>query len=367
MASIVAHAQDSTVIKNNFSNSEVVSRQYQAGGMVGTIMSATIEKNLFTGTVTCENGGDASGLVSRIDGVANPVPEVRNNMVAASTITGGNTYAIIRADWTDRTVTFANNYTLNSTVYSTGAKVLTDKDDRNGKQVDWVEATTKDFYKTTLGWNFTDDWKFTCGGKYPILKIMDDEALPTQDLAITAEAGYATMVAKYDYDFTGASFEAFAVTESEKESVVHLEPVTSAKHGEALLLKKENGVNFTQTATTTAQTAATGNLLKASDGSVTGGKGIYALAKKVNGVGFYPVDASVTIPEGKAYLEVATNTGGGGVKAFYGFEEDDATGISLMEDGRSKMEDGAIYNVAGQRISKMQRGINIVNGKKVLK
>ncbi len=367
VAAIAANAVGETVISNNYSNATIKSRNYQAGGMVGTIMSATIEKNLFTGTVTCENGGDASGLVSRIDGVANPVPIVRNNMVAASTITGGNTYAIIRADWTDRPVTFADNYTLKSTVYSTGGKTLTDKDDRNGLQIDWIQATTKDFYETTLGWNFTDDWKFTCGGKYPILKIMADEALPTQNLAITAEAGYATMVAKYDYDFTGASFEAFAVTESEKESVVHLKPVSSAKHGEALLLKNENGVNFTQTATATAQTAATGNLLKASDGSVTGGEGIYALAKKVNGVGFYPVDASVTIPEGKAYLEVATNTGGGGVKAFYGFEEDDATGISLMEDGRSKMEDGAIYNLAGQRISKMQRGINIVNGKKILK
>ena len=368
VAAIAANAVGETVISNNYSNATIKSRNYQAGGMVGTIMSATIEKNLFTGTVTCENGGDASGLVSRIDGVANPVPIVRNNMVAASTITGGNTYAIIRADWTDRTVSFADNYVLKSTIYSTGGKTLTNKDDRNGLQIDWIQATTKDFYETTLGWNFTDDWKFTCGGKYPILKIMADEALPTQDLAITAEAGYATMVAKYDYDFTGASFEAFAVTESEKENVVHLEPVTSAKHGEALLLKNENGVNFTQTATTTAKAATTGNLLKASDGSVKGdGSTIYALAKKANGVGFYPVGNDVTIPEGKAYLEVATNTGGGGVKAFYGFEEDDATGISLMEDGRSKMEDGAIYNLAGQRLNKMQKGINIVNGKKVLK
>ena len=46
---------------------------------------------------------------------------------------------------------------------------------------------------------------------------------------------------------------------------------------------------------------------------------------------------------------------------------DDATGISLMEDGRSQMEDGAIYNLAGQRLDKMLKGINIVNGKKILK
>ena len=43
-----------------------------------------------------------------------------------------------------------------------------------------------------------------------------------------------------------------------------------------------------------------------------------------------------------------------------------ATGISLMEDGRSQKEgDAIIYNVAGQRLSKKQKGVNIVNGKKV--
>ncbi|MBO7118986.1 MAG: discoidin domain-containing protein [Bacteroidaceae bacterium] len=365
VAAIAANAVGGTVISNNYSNAEVKSRQYQAGGMVGTIRSVTVEKNLFTGTVTCQNGGDASGLVSRIDAESDPEPVIQNNMVAAPTISGGNTYAIMRADGFlegERPVTFANNYTLLSTVYSTGAKELTDKDDKNGKQIDWVEATTKSFYETTLGWDFTDDWKFTCGGKYPILKIMADEALPTQGLDVSS-VGYATIVANYDYDFTGASFEAFAVTESETENVVHLEPVTSAKHGEALLLKKENGGNFTQTATATAQTASTENLLKASDGTIIGGEGIYALAKKNDKVGFYPVAATVTIPAGKAYLKIETEVGGE-VKGFYGFEEDDATGISNLNVDLNANE--AIYNLAGQRLQKMQKGINIINGKKVL-
>ncbi len=40
------------------------------------------------------------------------------------------------------------------------------------------------------------------------------------------------------------------------------------------------------------------------------------------------------------------------------------TGVPSMEDG-SKTEEGAIYNLAGQRLSKMQKGINIVGGKKI--
>lgn len=46
------------------------------------------------------------------------------------------------------------------------------------------------------------------------------------------------------------------------------------------------------------------------------------------------------------------------------FGDDDATGISTVEAG-----DGSetIYNVAGQRLNKAQKGVNIVNGKKILK
>ena len=44
--------------------------------------------------------------------------------------------------------------------------------------------------------------------------------------------------------------------------------------------------------------------------------------------------------------------------------DDDATGISTVE---TFTEEGAIFNLAGQRLQKMQKGINIVNGKKVLR
>lgn len=43
----------------------------------------------------------------------------------------------------------------------------------------------------------------------------------------------------------------------------------------------------------------------------------------------------------------------------------DATGISISTVG--KQQDEAIYNLAGQRLSKMQRGINIINGKKYIR
>ena len=119
-------------------------------------------------------------------------------------------------------------------------------------------------------------------------------------------------------------------------------------------------------APTTASSNMDDNDLLVSDGTVTGAAGnIYALSKSEGyGVGFYLVGADVDIPAGKAYLEYTAPTP---VKGFTFEFEDDATSIQTIDNGQQTTDNGAIYNVAGQRISKMQKGINIVNGKKILK
>ncbi|MBR6142056.1 MAG: hypothetical protein IKQ37_09905, partial [Bacteroidaceae bacterium] len=43
----------------------------------------------------------------------------------------------------------------------------------------------------------------------------------------------------------------------------------------------------------------------------------------------------------------------------------DPTGIESLSEGRDAADD-AIYNLSGQRLSKVQKGINVVRGKKVL-
>ena len=54
------------------------------------------------------------------------------------------------------------------------------------------------------------------------------------------------------------------------------------------------------------------------------------------------------------------------IKAFTFEFKDEATGISTIENGQWT-NDNVIYNLAGQRLNKMQKGINIINGKKVLR
>ena len=91
----------------------------------------------------------------------------------------------------------------------------------------------------------------------------------------------------------------------------------------------------------------------------------YTLQQNVAGdaVGLFPKTAAGSIAGFKAYLPAAIPSAG--VKGFTFVFDDDATGIN--DALRMKNEESSIYNLAGQRISKMQKGINIMNGKKILK
>ncbi len=90
--------------------------------------------------------------------------------------------------------------------------------------------------------------------------------------------------------------------------------------------------------------------------------GSYVLQKHGEKAGFYYVDSSDAVPyvnANRAYLAAPSL----GVKAF--FFGDEATGIQSIDNGQETTE-GAIYNLAGQRLSKIQKGINIVGEKKVM-
>ena len=83
---------------------------------------------------------------------------------------------------------------------------------------------------------------------------------------------------------------------------------------------------------------------------------------------FYPQNGA-SIGAFRAYFQLngitAADINPNNVKMYFG----DGTETSII-DARGKMEDergdGQIYNIAGQRLNKPQRGINIVNGKKIV-
>ena len=178
------------------------------------------------------------------------------------------------------------------------------------------------------------------------------------DFVTISDAKYATYVAPFDVDFTGTEVEAFAAQKEEK--YVHLEPVTTVPAGTAVVVKADAEGTYAVNSTTGAS-LGTDNDLVAATTDVTADGSQYILAKQNDVVGFTKATPGTTIAAGKGYLVLSAP-----VKAFYPFGDDDATGIEMV-NGQSSMVNGPIYNVAGQRISKMQKGINIVGGKKVMK
>ena len=177
------------------------------------------------------------------------------------------------------------------------------------------------------------------------------------------DADYTTFVSNKKLDFTNTDIKAYtAICDGDKVKLTEINVVPA---NTPIVVYKD--VNATGTfvvpisITKEANIVLTNDLL-ASDGSVVGATGIYALGNKTSGVGFYKVKDGETIPAGKCYLNTNAST-----KEFLGFSiDDDETAINSLTPALSKGE-GAIYNIAGQRVSKLQKGINIVGGKKVLK
>ena len=80
---------------------------------------------------------------------------------------------------------------------------------------------------------------------------------------------------------------------------------------------------------------------------------------------FYLVNSNVKMKGFRGYIEATEKATGAPVKAMSFTTDAVITGtIGIQYEG---LEDGCIYNLQGLRQSKLQKGINIVNGKKVLR
>ena len=87
----------------------------------------------------------------------------------------------------------------------------------------------------------------------------------------------------------------------------------------------------------------------------------YVLGNGDNGVGFYKYNNTV-MPGFKAYLPAST-TSSNPVKGFIFSFEDAEDAIRAIESENSGLE---IYDISGRRVQKAQKGLYIVNGKKVM-
>ncbi len=314
-------------IENVVNEATIIAEHQDAGGIFGGHQSGgptiIIRNVLNTGTITAKNEHPYAGALCCYMEVGGG--SKIENFVNLGTVNGHEGGNIGRHNIGD----VKNLIDLSDTADKTQGKDsgLTTDDIASGKLA------------YTVGWG----------------QLLGTDAYPTPlnetEVSYVGEAGYATL---YDtttgYELNGDVKAFVATTEStwlkltEIESVPKSTPVVLEGTYYNKLAANLPAINIA-------------NDLKGTDADTAADGTMYILAKGADGVGFYKAEG--TIPAGKAYFQSTS-----GVKAFF-FDGDDATSIQTIDNGQQST-DGAIYNIAGQRIQKMQKGINIINGKKVL-
>ena len=186
--------------------------------------------------------------------------------------------------------------------------------------------------------------------------IVEEAAEAT--LAVAAANEYATFVAPFDVTIP-AGVTAYTVDGVTGTDLDMTEVTTTIPANTPVVLQATTDVNekFYGIAATAEAKAG---LLTGVYTDTSAPVGTYVLQNQGE-VKFYLVEAGAqpTVKAGHAYLTAPS----AGVKAF-GFDAI-ATAIAGLTPTLSKGE-GVVYNLQGQQLGGLQRGINIVNGKKVL-
>lgn len=218
---------------------------------------------------------------------------------------------------------------------------------------------------TIDGLSLKDCFYLKNGGSQPCIIINLYKAVKGSDsksVSVGSE-GYITHAASFNVDYSAIGLEAYAV--KYVNGTLSYKKIDGIVPANTAVLLKGEAKEYTLTVSGGAATKVDTDL-KVADGKTTGAANIYCLANKTsNGVGFYQVASTVTIPANKAYLEIATPAST--LAKYYSIGiGGNTTGIQAIQQNSVKA-DGIMYSLSGQRVGKDYKGIVICNGKKIIK
>ena len=179
-------------------------------------------------------------------------------------------------------------------------------------------------------------------------------------MAVNAEAKYGTFCAPYAVEVP-ADVQAYTVPSVATNGKLTLTEVANTIPANTpVVLYAEAGLEAVETFGVAEDGTPVAGLLTGVFEETTAPVGSYVLQNLNEKVGFYQVAAGSqpTVGANRCYLTASSS-----IKAF--FFDEDATGIANMKGQND--QNSVIYNLAGQRLNKVQKGINIINGKKILK
>ena len=189
----------------------------------------------------------------------------------------------------------------------------------------------------------------------------ESTSLPAIDVTLAVgDSKYATFIAPFEYTVP-AGVQAYTIDAVNANGIdlVMSEKTTVPANTPVVLYAESPVSTIVSGVSEAAGMNYTVGLLTGVYGDLEITEG-YVLQNQDGEVKFYAVstDNPITVPAYHAYLTAPT----AGVKAF-GF---DAIATAIAKIEAEKAQKAGIYNLQGQRVNTLQRGINIVNGKKVL-
>lgn len=180
------------------------------------------------------------------------------------------------------------------------------------------------------------------------------------DITLANASGYNSYCCDKDLDVSGVTDAKFYVVSSVTASEATLTQVTTGiPAGEGFLIEGSGTANISVPVAATTPTA-TGSKLVGVTAATSIEAGNYIL--KSDGSSFVPCTAG-TLPANKAYLK--KDDVPASAKEFLMIVEDAVvTGINEIQAENSV--NGPIYNLNGARVSNPQKGVYIMNGRKVI-
>lgn len=176
--------------------------------------------------------------------------------------------------------------------------------------------------------------------------------------------GYATFACSYPVNYRENGLKAYTIkVDEDNQKVAYTEFTGVVPAGKAVLVCGTEGQKYELTPATEKADATFATDLEVSNGNVkSDGTNFYGFTTKGGVSGFVLVAKDVAVPLGKGYLQLAGNTAAAPV--FYSINiGGGTTGIGQVEVEKAT-ENGAIYNLAGQRVDASYKGVVIKNGKK---
>ena len=184
------------------------------------------------------------------------------------------------------------------------------------------------------------------------------EATPETVNVTVSDAGYATFCSDKALDFTNSQIKAFIGTRTETSLVFRKIDKVPANTG-ILLYMPEGKTEQIPVATTVEDTD--GNCLVGVTAVTTINSDDYILSRSIDGVGFYKAGTHTTLGAHRAYIQAAAVSEVKNFSINFGGDTDAIENLNINVN-----DNATIYNIAGQRVGKMTKGIYVVNGKKVI-